>query len=375
MTAAPETRTFRRLLLKWFDQNARDLPWRRTRDPYAIWVSEIMLQQTRVNAVTDHYERFMEKFPTLPALANTSEDEVLACWSGLGYYRRARMLHKAARFVAQELRGKLPGRAADLRKLPGIGEYTSAAVASIGFGEAVACVDGNVERVLTRVRGWTERTAVAAKIRRAAAEVLDEDRPGDFNQAMMELGAMVCLPRGPLCFQCPVIDLCATRGEHTVSARKKMRSQKTAYAFLLRIREPESQKASGKKSKKGQAPQPAELAVLLEQRPAASSLMPEMWELPEIDAASAEAGRRLLDVRHSITVTNYYVTVYGYDAAKEDGLPEPRGTRRWVDARELATLPLTGLARKVLKRLKTLPGYTGPGPAVTFEEMTPEFWV
>ena len=376
MSGEPEPREFRRLLLGWFDDNARDLPWRRTHDPYAIWVSEIMLQQTRVAAVIEHYARFMERFPTLLALAEAGEDEVLACWSGLGYYRRARMLHKAARFVAQELSGKLPSTAMELRALPGIGEYTCAAIASIGFGEAAACVDGNVARVLTRVRGWTERTAVAAKIRRAAGELLDRNRPGDFNQAMMELGATVCLPRGPLCLQCPVVELCATRGEHFVGARKKMRSQKAAYAFLLRITEPRARRISAKRQARGgPIPQKPELAVLLEQRPAGASLMASMWELPEIDGANADAARRLLDVRHSITVTNYYVTVYGYGAEAESDLPRSERTRRWVEARELAELPLTGLARKVLKRLKTLPGYTGPGPAVSFEEMTPETWI
>ena len=156
-SATLEARRFRRLLLNWFDENARDLPWRRTRDPYAIWVSEIMLQQTRVAAVIEHYARFMQRFPALPALAEAGEYEVLAFWSGLGYYRRPRMLHRAAQFVTKELEGKLPSTAVELRALPGIGEYTSAAIASIGFGEPVACVDGNVERVLTRVRGWTDR--------------------------------------------------------------------------------------------------------------------------------------------------------------------------------------------------------------------------
>jgi A/G-specific adenine glycosylase len=339
-----------------------------------------MLQQTRVAAVTEHYARFMERFPNLQALADASEDEVLACWSGLGYYRRARMLHKAARFVAQELDGRLPSTATGLRALPGIGEYTSAAIASIGFGEAVMCVDGNVARVLTRVRGWTERTAVAAKIRGAASELLDTSRPGDFNQAMMELGATVCLPRAPLCLQCPVVELCATRGEHPVAARKKMRSQKAAYAFLLRVTEPAARKPHGHRPGNGRASnghtaQRPELAVLLEQRPAQASLMAGMWELPEIDSTKADAARRLLDVRHSITVTNYYVTVYSYGADAETDLPEPKGARRWVLSRELSELPLTGLTRKVLKRLKALPGYTGPGPAVTFEEMTPEIWI
>ena len=246
-SATLEARRFRRLLLNWFDGNARDLPWRRTRDPYAIWVSEIMLQQTRVAAVIEHYARFMQRFPGLPVLAEAGEYEVLALWSGLGYYRRARMLHRAAQFVTRELEGKLPSTAVELRALPGIGEYTSAAIASIGFGEPVACVDGNVERVLTRVRGWTERTALGARIRKAAAELLDPGRPGDFNQAMMELGATVCLPRAPLCLQCPVVELCATRGEHPVAARKKMRSQKVAYAFLLRIAEPTAKEPAARR--------------------------------------------------------------------------------------------------------------------------------
>ena len=373
-SATLEVSRFRRLLLEWFDEHARDLPWRRTRDPYAIWVSEIMLQQTRVAAVIGHYARFMGKFPTLPALAAAKEDDVLACWSGLGYYRRARMLHRASQFVMRELNGKLPLKAVELRALPGIGEYTSAAIASIGFGESVASVDGNVERVLTRVRGWTERTALPARVRKAAAEVLDRDRPGDFNQAMMELGATVCLPHGPLCLHCPVVELCATRGEHPVSTRKKMRSQAAAYAFLLRIAAPES---TGKRAKRksGKSRGPAELAVLLEQRPAGASLMPGMWELPQIDPVNADAARRLLDLRHSITVTNYYVTVYGYDTTGEGKLPENKNTRKWVNSRELTELPLTGLTRKVLKRLKTLPGYTGPGPAVRFDEVTPEVWV
>ncbi|MBV8632741.1 MAG: A/G-specific adenine glycosylase, partial [Silvibacterium sp.] len=330
------------------------------------------LQQTRVSAVAEHYVRFMENFPTLQALAASAPDEVLACWSGLGYYRRARMLHRAAQFVAKELRGKLPATAAELRTLPGIGEYTSAAIASIGFGEPVACVDGNVARVLTRVCGWTERTAAAVKVRKAAAELLDRDSPGDFNQAMMELGATVCLPRGPLCLQCPVTDLCATRGEHPAAARKKMRSQTAAYAFVLRAAVPDNR--TGSKQKPGAQTHANAPAVLLDQRPASASLMPGMWELPEIDPSSVDGGRRLLDVRHAITVTNYYVTVYGYDAAMQKSLPRPKAVRRWIPVRDLASLPLTGLTRKVLKRLKALPGYTGPGPAVTFEQMTPELW-
>jgi A/G-specific adenine glycosylase len=369
MGAELDSRQFRRRLLAWFDTNARDLPWRRTDDPYAIWVSEIMLQQTRVAAVIEHYGRFMERFPTIQALAVAEEDAVLACWSGLGYYRRARLMHKAARLVVGELGGKLPSTSVELRTLPGIGEYTCAAIASIGFGEAIACVDGNVERVLTRVRGWSEfDTSRAAEIRAAARDLLDVARPGDFNQAMMELGATVCLPRGPLCLQCPVQDQCVTRGEHPVAERKKMLSRTAAYAFLRR--EPKS--AGRKRRGQSMLAQTEDVEVLLEQRPGEASLMAGMWELPEIDGKETDTMQRLLDVRHSITVTNYYVTIYGYEPSTESKLPVRDAIRRWVSVRELAELPLTGLTRKVLKRLKALPGYTGPGPAVTFEEVTAE---
>ena len=231
----PERREFRRRLLAWFDEHARDLPWRRTSDPYAIWVSEIMLQQTRVAAVLDHYDLFMRRYPTVAALAAAAEDDVLAIWSGLGYYRRARMLHKAAKFVVSDLAGVLPRSAAGLRVLPGIGEYTSAAIASIAFGEAAAAVDGNVERVLMRLLGWDETTAPASRIREAAANALAQARPGDYNQAMMELGATVCLPRGPLCLQCPVQKQCATRGEHATAERAKMQNRDAAYVFVQRV--------------------------------------------------------------------------------------------------------------------------------------------
>jgi A/G-specific adenine glycosylase len=348
---------FRRNLLGWYDRNARDLPWRRSSDPYAIWVSEIMLQQTRVAAVLDHYDRFLRRFPNVQALAAAPEDEVLAIWSGLGYYRRARMMHRAAKVVVDELAGKFPETAAELRMLPGIGEYTSAAIASIGFGEAVAAIDGNVERVLTRVLGWDESTALVGRLREEAAKRLAQARPGDFNQAMMELGATVCLPRGPLCLQCPVQAQCATRGEHAVGERKKMKSRQAAYAFV--------QRRSERGGRRGVA------EVLLTQRGSGESLMPGMWELPSVDVESTPAiseDRRLLDVRHSITVTNYYVTVYRFDA-DDVGHPE---TNRWFAVSELAAIPLTGLARKVLKRLKALPGYTGGQPLVRLDEVAPE---
>src|ERR1700750_1745316 len=186
---------FRRKLMSWYKTHARELPWRGVNDPYRTWISEVMLQQTRVVAVVEHYENFLRKFPTILALALAPEAEVLATWSGLGYYRRARMLHKAAQFLTKERGGILPSTAAELRTLPGIGEYTSAAIASIAFGESIAVVDGNVERVVLRLSGSPEIKSAASRafVQRKASALMPKRRigdginaAGDHNQAMME---------------------------------------------------------------------------------------------------------------------------------------------------------------------------------------------
>ena len=184
--------TSRRKLLVWYRKNRRDLPWRRTRDPYAIWVSEIMLQQTRVAAVVSYYERFLRRFPDVGTLARARIDTVLTLWSGLGYYRRARHLHAAARILRRD---GFPRTAADWRRLPGVGPYTAAAVASIAFGEPAAVVDGNVTRVLSRLHALDDGRPVGD----LAQAWLSPRAPGDFNQAVMELGATVCTPRSPEC--------------------------------------------------------------------------------------------------------------------------------------------------------------------------------
>jgi A/G-specific adenine glycosylase len=205
----------RAALLTWYDATRRDLPWRNTSDPYAIWVSEIMLQQTQVTRVSEYWPRFLRRFPTVRALADASEDDVLVEWSGLGYYRRARMLLSAARVVADDLDGALPKTARDLRRLPGMGAYTSAAVASIGFGEAVPAVDANAARVLARIlglRGESSRGGGRRLIENEAGRLVDPERPGDFNQAVMELGALVCSPSAPDCPACPVARLCVAGG-------------------------------------------------------------------------------------------------------------------------------------------------------------------
>jgi A/G-specific adenine glycosylase len=329
---------FRKNLLSWYDTNARDLPWRRTDDPYHIWISEIMLQQTRVTAVLDYYARFLKRFPTVIELAQAEESAVLAAWSGLGYYRRARQMHKAAQAIVQDHKGHLPKTTDELRTLPGIGEYTSSAIASIAFGEPVAVVDGNVERVLLRIFPEEEKPAAARArwLRDRAANLLDTRRPGDFNQSIMELGATICLPQRPLCLHCPVQPFCATRGEHQAPSPKKMRSRQIAYALLRRSRAGATQ-------------------VLLEQRPSSASLMPGMWELPEVEMQEGDQQRVEVTLRHAITVTNYHVQVLSFSGPEAKRRWPVRGyPRKWTRSSDLAGIPLTGLARKVLKRLQIM---------------------
>jgi len=307
---------FRARLLAWYDVNARDLPWRQSRDPYRVWVSEIMLQQTRVAAVIAHYQEFLRRFPTVEKLAGARESSVLAAWSGLGYYRRARMLHAAAKVIVRQLGGKFPHTAEGWRDLPGIGRYTAAAIASIAFGERAAVVDGNVERVLQRFSG---KRSEGEALWNAAGAFLDHERPGAFNQAMMELGATVCTPRAPACLTCPVVELCATRGE-MAGGPKAARQKKQEIHYALDCRD-------GR--------------VFLVQRPGDASLMPGMWELPEI-APPKNHAQPAFCLRHSITVTDYTVRVWRQSAHHPAG--------KWIARSSLMKQALTGLARKILRK-------------------------
>jgi A/G-specific adenine glycosylase len=313
------TEAFSSRLLAWYDVHKRDLPWRRDRDPYRIWVSEIMLQQTRVAAVVEYYQRFLKRFPTVHELARAREASVLAAWSGLGYYRRARMLHAAAKAVVKNHAGQIPGASSDLRVLPGIGRYTSAAIASIAFGEAVAVVDGNVERVLSRMSGQALSGEAAWT---CANRLLDSSRPGDFNQAMMELGATLCLPRQPKCLLCPLADACSTRGEGRRTDQARRHKREVHYALKCRGS-----------------------SVFLVQRGGEAALMPGMWELPEIRGPLNREPS--LTLRHSITVTDFVVQVHRNQMPVQDG--------RWVSRTSLAKLALTGLTRKILRAAELLP--------------------
>ena len=361
-----KAQAFRNPLLAWYDAHARDLPWRQPprattpRDPYPVWLSEIMLQQTRVAAVIAHFHEFLRRFPTIEKLAHSREASVLAAWSGLGYYRRARMLHAAAKVVVRARGGKFPVTAEELRTLPGVGRYTAAAIASIAFGEPVAVVDGNVERVLQRVSG---RRLTGEEFWLAAERLLDRQRPGDFNQAMMELGATMCTPRTPSCPLCPVLELCATRGELAGSA-KLARQKKREIHYALDHRDG---------------------AVFLVQRPRHARLMAGMWELPEVGRPSgarapsngageiaalkalrhpkaisqpkatrprgtrSESAELCFTLKHSITVTDYAVQVWRMPVPDEDA-------GKWIPVERLARVALTGLAQKILRKADIIAG-------------------
>ena len=343
-----DVKAFRRALSAWYKAHARMLPWRESADPYRVWVSEIMLQQTRVAAVIEHYTAFLRRFPTVVALALAEEAEVLAAWSGLGYYRRARMLHNAAQFCTREMGGVLPKSSVELRTLPGVGEYTSAAIASIAFGESIAVVDGNVERVVFRVMGLDEDTSAKGRalVREVAGALVPAKRmlakidglreranaAGDHNQAMMELGAMICLPRAPLCLDCPVHALCRTKGEHATVPKGKQQSRPADYLLALR--------------KAGTATE-----VLLVKRPVEASLMAGMLELPALPIDAAGDAEPMLRLRHSITNTNYYVRVFADTRELRREMVAAEADLSWVRTNKLKDVPLTGLCRKVLMRL------------------------
>jgi A/G-specific adenine glycosylase len=278
-----------------------------------------MLQQTRVAAVLDHYARFLRRFPTMQSLAAAREPSVLAAWSGLGYYHRARRMHQAAKVIARERKGEFPRTAEEWRELPGIGRYTSAAIASIAFGEAAAAVDGNVERVLERVFGRGEDREVTWL---RAETLLDLERPGDFNQAMMELGAMLCTPSSPQCLPCPLNPWCQSKGAEAAQPQPARKRRDLYYVLAQR---------------KG--------AVLLVRRSAKESLMAGMWELPTIPEGQCNSCTPMVKLRHSITDTDYQVSVF---SVPPDTVRCLGSEARWFTPRQWERLPLTGLARKVL---------------------------
>ena len=377
MTA--EVRELRALLCRWYAAVKRDLPWRRTRDPFAIWISEAMLQQTRVEAVIPYYHRFLERFPTIADLARASEDDVVAAWSGLGYYRRARALREAARTIVERHGGRFPERADEALALPGIGPYTAGAVLSIAYGRSQPLVDGNVARVFARLFALDDPLDSGALKRRLwelAHELVppedapegpegpEENGPGDWNQALMELGATTCTARAPRCLACPLVERCAARragrvDELPVRARRRAPVDVELEVLLV--------------SRDGE--------VLLERR-SRSGRMAGMWELPTREVAGEEAsglwpagfglgdiraGDRLGEVRHGITHHRIRATVCRARSPDRgtDGL-------RWVPLADLERLALTGMTRKILMRAFALAVLQGASPAGILPSERPE---
>ena len=324
---AVRLRTIRRALAHWYQANKRDLPWRQTRDPYRIWISEIMLQQTRVAAVIPYYDRFFSRFPDIAALASAADDDLLNAWAGLGYYSRARNLRAAARQILAA--GQFPETYEEILQLPGIGPYTAAAVASICFGEPHAVLDGNVIRVLSRLacdEGDIGSAQTKARLQRTAQLLLDPHDPANHNQATMELGATICIPKNPKCSVCPISKYCS--GNSTGLANElpiKLRRAEIRHlrrTLLVAIR-------NGN--------------ILLWQRSQDAELLGGFWELPEPhQLPGAKPARLLSKFSHSITnhIYDFHVVRVRVDRVPSD--------LQWTSLTQLSALPLSTVTRKAL---------------------------
>jgi A/G-specific adenine glycosylase len=343
-------------LLPWYDGVRRDLPWRRTRDPYAVWVSEMMLQQTQVATVIGYYERWMRRFPTVSALATAAEDDVLHAWQGLGYYSRARNLWRGARAVVSEHGGKIPRTAAALRALPGIGPYSAGAIASIAFGERAALVDGNVVRVLCRLfglRGDPSQGPLKAELWARAERLVPEERPGDFNQALMELGATVCTPRTPRCYACPLRAGCVAFREHTVEELPEL-PKRTATLQVAR--------AAAVVERRGRV-----LCIKVQD---SAARWAGMWQLPNADVlgnetaalAAARAVReasglvvqpaaRVFTVRHAVTHHRITLDVFRCAGSRGTARAVQCGAVDWVAPADLEGLAMPSAHRRIARFL------------------------
>lgn len=337
-------------LLAWYHKNKRTLPWRGHPNPYAVWVSEIMLQQTRVETVIPYFERWMRLFPTVQALADASEQEALNAWEGLGYYRRARSLHQAAQVIVRDFGGRLPQRMGELMKLPGVGRYTAGAIASIAFGADEPALDGNLKRIYARLFDVTEPvdSPKGEKLLwEIARQNLPEGRAGDFNQALMDLGAALCLPKNPRCWLCPLMDLCRARQNGTQELRPLKKPKKPV---------PHHVHAAGVILRRGK--------VLLAQRPA-RGLLGGMWEFPngrvEADAAGElaqvlEAGYRLKVQRKEAlgvvqhAYTHFKVTVYVFQCNLL-AMSAASSVLRWVAVGKLEEYPMGKIDRWIARAL------------------------
>ena len=326
-------RAFHRDLVRWYRRCHRKLPWRTTRDPYRIWISEIMLQQTRVETVRPYYARWLRAFPTVQALARATDDRVLKLWEGLGYYSRARNLHRAAQTVVREHRGKLPRTPDGLRGLSGIGRYTAGAIASIAFDQRTPLVDGNVARVFSRI------FAIHADVRsprtmnslwRLAEDLLPDSNPGEFNQALMELGALVCTPANPRCEVCPMRRVCRAHALGLVGQLPNRGNKPRAIRVV----------ANAVLVKRGSK-------ILLQRRPQ-HGLLANFWELPVADEQQFRTGRQLCEVRH--TITHHRIAMRVLESVPR--VPFRSNDRwRWVTRRQLRALALPSAHRRAIERI------------------------
>jgi len=344
-----EKKIFRRRLLSWFSRHKRDLPWRRTKDPYRIWLSEIMLQQTRVAAVIPYYERFTAKFPTVQALARAKTETVLGHWAGLGYYSRARNLQRAAKEIVTRHGGEFPRVHEQALALPGIGRYTAAAVLSIAYQQPLAVLDGNVARVVARIgaiRGDLRAPVIWRSLEAAAQDLLSAHTPGDWNQAMMELGATVCTPKSPRCEECPASRWCKARqlgiAAELPEARRKRATVKVTLAAAVLL-DPQGQ------------------TLLLRQTGDDGVLFSHLWQFPAVEIsgpASTELAPYLLKkfaitakgritpletARHAVTFRNIQIRPFLICVAR---LPHFEGARA-AHLNRLSDLPISNLTRKI----------------------------
>jgi A/G-specific adenine glycosylase len=337
-------------LLKWYRQHGRTLPWRDHPDAYAVWVSEIMLQQTRVETVIPYFEKWMNLFPDVSTLANASEQDVLNAWEGLGYYSRARNLHQAAKIVASKFNGQLPRDLTELRSLPGIGRYTVGAIASMAFGMDEPTLDGNLRRVFSRLFDVSEfaDSPVGEKILRdLAAQNLPKGKAGDYNQALMDLGATICLPKNPRCLLCPLMEICESRKNGTQDLRPVLKAKKTSPQYIH---------AAAVIIQRGR--------VLLAQRPS-DGLLGGMWEFPNgrVTADPAKELTKVLNAAYSLKVkkkealgviqhayTHFKVTVHAFRC---DCAPIPKNKNlKWVRIVELDDYPMGKVDRGIANKIK-----------------------
>jgi A/G-specific adenine glycosylase len=342
-------------LLRWYQSHHRNLPWRQIRDPYRIWISEVMLQQTQVDTVIPFYRKFLKRFPTIRSLARADLSDVLKVWEGLGYYARARHLHKAAKLLVAEHGGKLPNNYADLRRIPGIGDYTAAAISSIVFGEPAAVLDGNARRVMARwiaLRDDVAATESQKLLTAAAQQNLDRRQPGDWNQAVMELGATICLPRNPRCGDCPVAFSCEGNHlnlQHLIPV-KKPRKAIPHYQVTAAVLEKNGRILIARRHEKGL------LGGLWEfpgGKQEAGETLPAALkrELREELAIEVKVGEKFQEVDHSYS--HFRITLHVFRCRLISGRPKPRGCAeiKWVKPHELNRYAFPRADRRVIEKL------------------------